>query len=75
MEDKIAILAGGRIEDEFERSVSRHGFNDVPEMIFNLSLGHADDFGDASRRKWSAAQEILDALSWRAFIGNHTSTL
>jgi hypothetical protein len=48
-EDKIAVFTSGWVQNELQRPILRHGFDDMAQMIFYLSFGHADDFGDASR--------------------------
>ena len=73
--DKLTVFARGWVHDELQGSIARHGFDNMVKMILNLPFRHADDFGDASRRKWSDKQEILDALSRRPFICRHASAL
>lgn len=39
--DKIAIGAGGRLEDETARSIASQRFDDVREVVFDLSFREA----------------------------------
>src|SRR2546425_789068 len=45
-EDEAAILALGGFQDEAQRAISRHGFDDVIEMVLDLSLRNPDDLGE-----------------------------
>jgi hypothetical protein len=48
-EDKVAVFAHGWVQNEPQHPIVRHGFDDMAQMFFHLSFGHANDFGDASR--------------------------
>ena len=48
-EDEAAILALGGFQDETQRAISRYGFDDVTEMVLDLSLRNPDDLGESPR--------------------------
>ena len=48
-EDEAAILALGGFQDETQRAISRHGFDDVTEMVLDLSLRNPDDLSESPR--------------------------
>ncbi|HJY83566.1 MAG TPA: hypothetical protein VKK81_21085 [Candidatus Binatia bacterium] len=48
-EAETTVLAFGRFQDEAERMVPRHGFNDVTEMVLDLPLRNPDDLSKSPR--------------------------
>jgi hypothetical protein len=48
-EDEAAILALGGFQDEAERAISRHGLDDVTEMVLDLSLRNPDNLSESPR--------------------------
>jgi hypothetical protein len=48
-EDKVAVFARGWIQNELQRPILRHGFDNMAQMIFHLSFGQVNDFGNVSR--------------------------
>ena len=62
-EDKLAILAAGRLQDEAAGLVVRDGFHDVFQMILDLPLGNAEHLGQLVCRQTGAGQQFDDALA------------
>jgi len=48
-EDEAAILALGGFQDETQRAIPCYGFDDVTEMVLDLSLRNPDDLGESPR--------------------------
>ena len=48
-EDEAAILALGGFQHEAQRTIPRHGFDDVTEMVLDLSLRNPDDLSESPR--------------------------
>ena len=48
-EDEAAILALGGFQHETQRAIPRHGFDDVTEMVLDLSLRNPDNLGESPR--------------------------
>jgi len=61
-EDKLAILAAGRFQDEAAGLVVRDGFHDVFQMILDLPLGNAEHLGQLVCRQTGTGQQVDHAL-------------
>ncbi len=74
-EDETTVLAFGGFESELQQTIPGHRFDDVAEMVLDLSFGYPDNFCESSRRQRSNHEQIHNALSRGALGWKHTVIL
>ena len=72
--DKVTVLTACRVQDEPPCLVARDGFDDVSEMLLDLSLGNAEHLCQLVRRQPDARDQVDDPLTRRPFGRQHDAT-
>ena len=69
-EDKIAVLAARGLQHKPAGLITRDRFDDMDEMVFDLSFRHREHLGQLVRRQTRTDQQFHDALARGPFRWN-----